>query len=148
MTFRMGIMLGLLLSISACASRPNPGSWFGSDRREQAEVNETGGPFVRHELVSQVISLNADAHPGGIILHAVGLPQNQGYWAAELVEIERAGGRVVFEFRIKGPRNPTRRGTPRSREVLAGTRLGTQALQGIRTITVQATGNQRSVTRY
>ncbi|MBF9050766.1 hypothetical protein GTA62_14050 [Roseobacter sp. HKCCD9010] len=147
MTFRLLVTLTLILGVAACSTRLNPFNWFGNDREERVEIVETVTVVDPRPLVSQVISLNVDPHPGGAIIRAMGLPPRQGYWAADLVEVERAEGRLVFEFRVFEPPVATREGTQRSREILAGTELSTQELDGVRTIVVQAQSNRRSVSR-
>jgi hypothetical protein len=78
----------------------------------------------------------------------MGLPPRQGFWEADLVEVGRENGELVFEFRVYRPADPnTRTGTQRSREILAGTSLSTQDLAGIRQIVVVAQQNRRSVSR-
>lgn len=147
MTMRAVILLGLILTLSACASRLNPFNWFGGQREERVEAVEPVIIVDSRELVAQVIDLTVDPMPGGAIVSAMGLPPRQGYWEADLVEVERAEGRIVFEFRVFEPPEPTREGTQRSREILAGTSLSNQDLAGIRTIVVQAQQNRRSVSR-
>ncbi|RMA40743.1 hypothetical protein [Rhodophyticola porphyridii] len=147
MAFRLLITLTVILGLSACSTRLNPFNWFGNDREERVAVVETVAVTDPRPLVAQVISLNVDPHPGGAIVRAMGLPPRQGYWMADLVEVERGEGRIVYEFRVFEPPVATREGTQRSREILAGTELSNQDLQGIRTIVVQAQTNRRSVNR-
>ncbi|QBY01473.1 hypothetical protein E2K80_12685 [Rhodophyticola sp. CCM32] len=147
MAFRLLITLTVILGLSACSTRLNPFNWFGNEREERIEVVDVITIDDPRPLVSQVISLNVDPHPGGAIVRAIGLPPRQGYWSADLVEVERTEGRLVFDFRVFEPPTATRQGTQRSREILAGTELSNQDLEGIRTIIVQAQSNRRSVNR-
>ncbi|WP_370268492.1 hypothetical protein [Nioella sp.] len=150
MTPRILVALIVVLGLTGCATRLNPFNWFGGDREERIAVEETavaGDPDYR-QLVTQVVSLNVDAMPGGAIVRAVGLPPRQGYWEADLVEVGRDNGELVFEFRVYQPLDPnTRPGTQQSREILAGTSLSRQDLSGIRSIVVIAAQNRRSVRR-
>ncbi|MGI3185812.1 hypothetical protein [Nioella aestuarii] len=143
-------LLVVVLGLTGCASRLNPMNWFGRDREERVQVSDTviAAPVDDRQLVSEVISLSVDPLPGGAIIRAMGLPPRQGYWEADLVEVGRDGGEIVFEFRVYRPADPnTRTGTQRSREILAGTSLSTQDLAGIRQIVVVAQQNRRSVSR-
>ena len=149
MNRRAVMTMGLMLAVSACGTRLNPFNWFGRDREERIAVTapQTVEEVDPRRLVTEVTRLNVDPHPGGAIVRAIGLPPRQGFWDAELVEVERADGRLVFEFRVFPPPTATRQSTTRSREILAGRALSRQDLAGIRTITVQAQSNRRSVSR-
>jgi hypothetical protein len=142
-------LLVVVLGLTGCASRLNPMNWFGRDREERVQISETvAAPVDDRQLVTEVISLSVDPLPGGAIVRAMGLPPRQGYWEADLVEIGREDGEIVFEFRVYRPADPnTRVSTQRSREILAGTSLTTQDLAGIRQIVVIAQQNRRSVSR-
>lgn len=142
-------LLVVVLGLTGCASRLNPMNWFGRDREERVQISETvAAPVDDRQLVTEVISLSVDPLPGGAIVRAMGLPPRQGYWEADLVEVGRGDGEIVFEFRVYRPVDAnTRVGTQRSREILAGTSLTTQDLAGIRQIVVIAQQNRRSVSR-
>lgn len=142
-------LLVVVLGLTGCASRLNPMNWFGRDREERVQISETiAAPVDDRQLVTEVISLSVDPLPGGAIVRAMGLPPRQGYWEADLVEVGREDGEIVFEFRVYRPVDAnTRVGTQRSREILAGTSLTTQDLAGIRQIVVIAQQNRRSVSR-
>ena len=147
MTLRVVILLGLILTMSACASRLNPLNWFGGAREERIEVAEEAIAEDPRGLVDQVIGLNVDPLPSGAVVTATGLPNRQGFWAADLVETERGDGRIVFEFRIVEPLGPTNQGSQRSREVITGTELSNQDLAGIRQIVVEGARNRLTVRR-
>mgnify|MGYP000126737599 CR=1 FL=1 len=142
-------LLVVVLGLTGCASRLNPMNWFGRDREERVQISETiAAPVDDRQLVTEVLSLSVDPLPGGAIVRAMGLPPRQGYWEADLVEVGREDGEIVFEFRVYRPVDAnTRVGTQRSREILAGTSLTTQDLAGIRQIVVIAQQNRRSVSR-
>lgn len=149
MTPRILVALLVVLGLSACGSRLNPFNWFGNDREDRIAVEEPAAvPTDGRQLVTEIASLDVDPNPGGAIIRAVGLPPRQGYWEADLVEVSRDSGELVFEFRIREPADPaTRVGPPRSREIYAATVLSRQDLAGIRSITVIGQQNRRSVRR-
>lgn len=143
-------VLMVTLGLTGCASRLNPMNWFGRDREERIQIDETQvtAPVDSRQLVAEVVELSVDPLPGGAIVRAMGLPPQQGFWEADLVEVSRDGGEITFEFRVYRPADPnTRVGPPQSREILAGTSLTTQDLAGIRQIVVVAQQNRRSVSR-
>lgn len=151
---RLIVTLTLLSFLSACGgirdSRLNPFNWFGRDREERVEVVETLGPIERRPLAAEIISLKVDRMPGGAIIHAIGLPQTQGHWDAELVPLNGEvpeKGVLTYEFRLAPPPGPTRQGTPQSREVVVGLFVSDQTLLGVRNIAVIAQANRRSVRR-
>lgn len=139
------LALALILPLAACGGRGEEAAQepqqersflaqlFGRDRDR--------GP-VEQPLVAQVLSVNVDTLPGGVVVRAVGLPPQQGYWDANLVQVATDNPAVIaLEFRLTPPERSTRSSTQRSREVLAGTRLSRQDLAGVREIRVIAVGN-------
>ena len=145
-------MLALAMTLTACAtvreSRLNPLNWFGSDSSEELLTTEPVGDTDQRPLIDQIISLQVDQTPEGAIVRAVGLPPTQGFWKAELVEVEQDDPTVLaYEFRIVPPieRNP--QGTQRSREILVADAVSTAELRGISQIVVAGRQNQRSVNR-
>lgn len=148
MKFRILITLLLVLGLAGCASRLNPWNWFGGDREQRIEVVETVEEVDGRQLVAEIVSLDVVPNPGGAVISAMGLPPRQGYWEADLVEIGRENGELVFEFRVYEPVDPnTPVSTQRSREILAGTALSRFDLAGIRSITVIGQQNRRTVRR-
>lgn len=146
---RVTLALALILSLAACGSRLNPFNWFGGDREERIaarEVVETEPGDLR-QLVAEVVDLSVDPTPQGAIVRAMGRPPVQGYWEAELVEVERSDSAIVYEFRVFPPNTQTREGTPQSREVVVGANLSNFDLAGIRTVTVIGAANRRTVSR-
>lgn len=144
-------VLALALVLSGCAglrdSRLNPFNWFGGER--ESRVAAAAGEVVDPRgLVDQIVSLRVDRMPGGAIVNAIGLPPTQGHWDGELVRrADVPAGTLSYEFRLRPPPAPTRTSTQQSREVLVGTFVSDQALQGIRTIEVIGASNRRSVRR-
>ena len=146
---RVILALALLTSLAACCTRLNPFNWFGETREERVRAAEpvSENPLDRRFLVAEIVGLAIDPTPQGAILRATGRPQTQGYWEADLVEVARENGTLIYEFRLFPPLSPTPSGTPQSREVITGLELSHFALQGIRTITVVGADNRQSVTR-
>ena len=147
MIARILILSVVAISLAGCATRLNPFNWFGGDREERVTAPEVVEIIDNRQLAGEVLSLRADALPGGAIINAIGLPPTQGYWEADLVETSREGGTLTMEFRIFPPVTPSAEGSQRSREVLAGHYMSTQDLDGIRTIVVQGQNNRRSIRR-
>ncbi|NOX39534.1 MAG: hypothetical protein GXP05_03210 [Alphaproteobacteria bacterium] len=151
---RLITAFALLAFLSACGglrqSRLNPSSWFGKSKETKTVVQAVIKVVDARPLVSQVISLKVDRLPGGAIVRAMGLPQTQGYWKAELVPLNGETpdkGTLTYEFRLAPPPVQQAAGTKPSREVLAGTFISDQKLLGVRRIQVIAQGNRRTVRR-
>ena len=145
---RVILALAIVTSLAACGTRLNPFNWFGGDREERVRVVETEGvPADPRPLVAEVVALNVDATPQGAIIRAMGRPQTQGFWQADLVEVERTENSLVYEFRVIPPVGAAAVSTPQSREVITGLQLSSFELAGIRTITVIGAANRRSVNR-
>jgi hypothetical protein len=143
--------LGATLLLAACGqSRLNPRNWFGRSRRAEratapAPVAEPGDP---RQLVAEVTALSVDRTPTGAIVRATGLPPTQGWWEAELVEVETEDeAEAVFDFRISPPQEPYPASTPQSRAVEVATFLTNQRLRAIRRITVQGANSARTAGR-
>ena len=146
---RVILALALVASLAACGTRLNPFNWFGGDREQRIRVEQTvpTDPRELRGLVTEIVDLSVEPTTQGAIVRAMGRPPVQGFWEAELVEVERANGAIVYEFRVFPPLTPTREGTPQSRELVVGAELSNFDLQGIRTITVIGAENRRSVSR-
>lgn len=142
------VVLSLILSLSSCGSRLNPLNWFGGEREQRIHVDPDG---TRAEavvdgrvLVTEITQLSVEQSNSGAIIRATGVTPAQGYFDAELVQVERTENALVFEFRAASPNGFA---TPGLQQIVAGTALTVGGLQGIRTITVIAQTNRRSVTR-
>jgi predicted small lipoprotein YifL len=145
---RVILALALMTSLAACGTRLNPLNWFGADREQRVSVaQEAATPTDPRQLVGEVVDLAIAPTPQGAILRAMGRPPAQGYWEAGLVEVERTATTLVYEFRVFPPLTATAPGTPQSREVVTGVQLSSFDLAGIRSITVIAAQNRRSVSR-
>lgn len=144
--------LAVTLTLTACGrvadSRLNPFNWFGRDKSETIAVAPQAATIDGRQLVDQVTELAVDATPNGAIIRAVGVPQIQGFWDAELVRVETQDpSLVVYEFRVVPPFQRRAQGTVGSREIIAAASLSNIALQGVRSISVVGLRNKRSVRR-
>jgi hypothetical protein len=145
---RVILALAVMTSLAACGTRLNPFNWFGNDREERVSVQEQAdSPADPRALVAEVVDLAIAPTPQGAIVRAMGRPQTQGYWEAELVEVERTDGALVLEFRVFPPLAASAVGTPQSREIITGLQLSNFDLASIRTITVIGAENRRTVSR-
>jgi hypothetical protein len=150
---RRFVITGLVASVvlAGCGgirdSRINPFNWFGGDTETRVQTVDAAAARD-DQLIDQIVSLTVDPTPGGAIVSVIGLPVTQGYWRADLVrQPSDDPAQLILEFRIKPPLGTTRHGTPPSREVLGGTFLSTQTMNGVRQIVVVAAQNQRAVAR-
>lgn len=145
------IILATSLTLAACGriseSRFNPFNWFG---QSESEAIDTSQPLAqeRRGLVADVVSLTVDATPGGAIIQAVGLPQTQGFWDAELVRVVTDDPTIaLYDFRVAPPRQRSAVSTQASREIIVATPLSNIDLQNIRQIIVRGQRTQRVVRR-
>ena len=143
------LALALLLPLAACGGRGDEAAETASEERRGFLSNIFGrnseDTVQEQPLVPQVISVNLERLPGGVILRTVGLPPQQGYWDANLVELPSDdAGVLVLGFFLTPPDRATRVSTQQSREVLAGIRLSDQDIAGIREIRVISATNSLS----
>ena len=145
-------ILAISLTVSACGrirdSRVNPFNWFGRDRAETVVVTDEALLRDPRPFVSEVLSLKVEPTPEGAIIRAIGLPSLQGYWNAELLEVDRDDlSTLTYEFRVTPPPYQTRQSTQRSREIFAARAISASRLSKVRTITVIGQSNRRAVKR-
>jgi hypothetical protein len=146
--FRALIALTLCLSLAACgASRLNPMNWFGGEREERIAVTEVATPTDPRPLVTEITGLAIEATTSGAILTATALTDATGYWQPGLVLVERAEGAATYEFRAAPPPAGATQGPEPTRVIVAAAELGRGDLQGLRSITVIARTNRRTVER-
>lgn len=151
MTRSLTAALIALLVLTSCGkvrdSRLNPFNWFG--RSEQTETLQTvQKPADPRPLVADVVSMNVEPYSGGAIVRATGISPTQGYWDAELVEVENdEPGHLILEFRLFPPVAEQGVNTPRSREVTVAMTLSPARLENISRITVQGASNARTTRR-
>ncbi len=145
---RVTLTLTLCLSLAACGeSRLNPFNWFGGEREERITVTEVERPADPRPLVAEVTGLAIEPTTSGAILTATALTEAAGHWRPGLVLLSREDGAVTYEFRAAPPQDGASQGTGRSREIVAAVALGQDELRGLRSITVIARTNRRSVER-
>ena len=124
-------------------SKLNPFNWFG--RSEPAEKVVIEQPKDPRYLVADVVSMTVEPYSGGIIVRAKGITPTQGWWDAELVELEQDDpSHLVLEFRLLPPLTEADVNTPRSREIVVAKTVSPQRLEYITKITVQGENNARS----
>jgi len=144
--------LAAVTLVSGCArvqeSRINPFNWFGpSQERRVEDAFAQPAPVVvdTRPIVRNVQQVRIDPAPGGAIVTAVGLPDTQGYWSAELRPATSIRSNVLlFDFVLIPPPSPQPAGTVQSREVTAATFVRNETLAGVSTITVRGSANSRS----
>ncbi|WP_372604782.1 hypothetical protein [Actibacterium sp.] len=141
--------------LTACSSvresKINPMNWFGKSKSEETViVMPESGILDNRPLVDDVLTLRVERTPGGAIITATGLPQRQGYWAADLVaeyDEKPVNGVLTYQFRTYPPAVPYPAGTQQSREITAAVFVTDQTLDGVRSIVVKGATNQRSSRR-
>lgn len=142
------VVLSLILSLSACGTRLNPLNWFGGEREQRIRVDPDAAArdvvVDGRVLVTEIIQLSVEQTTAGAIIRATGVTPSQGYFNAELVEVEGTETGLVYEFRAAAPIGNA---TPGVQQIVAGTTLTVGRLAGIRSITVVAQANNRSVNR-
>ncbi|MCU0900890.1 MAG: hypothetical protein MUC82_10415 [Cypionkella sp.] len=141
-----------VLVLTSCGavrdSRLNPFNWFGRSEPVQAAA----GPLVERRdprlLVADVASLVIEPYSAGAIVRATGVMETQGWWEAELVEVEQEDpSHLVLDFRILPPVTPTPVNTVRSREVTVAMTLTPRRLETITRVTVQGERSARTTRR-
>jgi hypothetical protein len=145
---RVAVVLSVILSLAACDSRINPLNWFGGDREERVRVDPDDPSRVTvvdtRVFVSELTQLSVEQTTAGAIVRATGVVPVQGYFDAELVMVERTESTVVYDFRVATPLDNATQGL---QEISVGAELSVAELAGLRTITVIAANNRRTVTR-
>lgn len=145
---RAALTLSVILSLAACESRLNPLNWFGGDREQRIAVdpNRASGAedFDGRVLAAEITQLSVEQTTSGAIIRATGFTPAQGYFDAELVLVEQTDTSVVYDFRVAEPLGPA---TPGLQEIAVATQMTVGELAGIRSITVIAQTNRRSVGR-
>lgn len=153
--------LGLAL-LSGCAqlSFLNPFTWFG--RSTEVVVGDTvpgaaAAParpplippgqenrvFDARTLAAEIVALEVIRVPQGALIQATGRAASAGSYNADLVEVARGGGQVVYRLRLS--ENPG--GGPVAQRVEVARLLSGSELAGIRSIRVESATNAREVRR-
>lgn len=147
MLLRPLLLVSLILTLGACGSRLNPLNWFGGEREQRITVQTREGaaaevtPFV---YISEITQLSIEQTTSGAIVRATGVTPVQGYYNADLILAERTETTLVYDFYALPPEGNRSAGL---QEIVAGAELSVGELQGIRTITVVAQNNRRTVSR-
>lgn len=147
--------LAAMLLLASCASvsqsRLNPFNWFGASQPET--LVPAGGYRVAQDsrpLVGTVSEMVVEQIPGGALVRASGIPDTQGYWAAELVpehDMLPRDGVLSFRSVAAPPITPKPAGTESSRQITAAIFVPTPRLQDVQVITVRGAQTQRSARR-
>ncbi len=147
LTLPILLTLPLAAGCDRLANSPlNPANLFG--RGGEVAVTSLAPGSDRRPLVPRIVSLAADPTPYGAVVRAVGLPPEQGFWDAALIEAPSpAPGVLAYTFRAVPPPGATRSSTERSRELTAGVDLSMNDLAGVREIRVTAGANAMAVRR-
>ncbi|MEQ8923308.1 MAG: hypothetical protein RLO38_22420 [Roseovarius confluentis] len=151
----MILTMAMAVALSGCGfgqSRLNPFNWFRSGPQ-----TETLAPVTLEQrqdnrpLVALVTELTVERTPGGAIIRAAGLPPQQGWYDAELVNEDRDGrpidGVLTYSFRARPPLEPTRVSTVQSRELTVAVFVSEITLAGTREIRVTGSQNSRAARR-
>ena len=145
----------LVVGLTGCSrineSRFNPLNWFGSGQDETLAPLDDDAANERRPLVPEITSLVIEKTPGGAIVRVTGLPGEQGWFAPELVSLNRDGdpidGVLTYSFRAVPPQTPTRVSTRQSRELSAAVFVPEIVLQRVRVIQVTGALNSRAARR-
>lgn len=145
------LMVTLCVALSGCGgmrqSKLNPFNWFGRSAPRETIVlaEEKTDP---RPLVDAVLTLSVEPMPGGAIVRARGQTPSQGWWQAELVELDLdENGVLAFDFRLLPPVRDTDVNTPQSRQVDVAVFVSDYKLEAVREIVVQGATNARSARR-
>ena len=140
-----------VLVLTSCGaardSRLNPFNWFGRSERVEtiAPLQAKADPRL---LVADVLTLSVEPYTGGAIVRATGVMESQGWWQADLVEVDGDDPtHLVLDFRILPPVTQTSVGTARSREVTAAINVSPRRLEDISRVTVQGERSARTTRR-
>ena len=145
----LGAMILVAFGLSACGdSGLNPFGWFSGQSEPGVEMlNDVDIAAAVRETrprVPTVTALRVDRTPGGAIVRATGLPQQQGWHSADLIARNDGiptDGVLTFDFRARPPEAPTRASTTQSRELVVAVPLSNTRLQGVRSIRVVSANN-------
>lgn len=149
------LTLTMALVLSGCGfgqSRLNPFNWFRSgpdvETMDPVTVQERRD---RRPLVAEITSLAVEHTPGGAIIRVTGLPPEQGWYDAELVNEDRDGmpvdGVLSYSFRARPPLEPTRVSTVQSRELTAAVFVSDIVLATAQQIRVTGSQNSKAARR-
>jgi hypothetical protein len=146
------VMPLLLASCGISETRLNPFNWFGGgDETTSAEPVQVVERADRRPLVAEITQLVIERTPGGAIVRVTGLPPTQGWYGADLVNVNPDGapldGVLSYSLRAEPPKTPTRVSTQQSRELTAAVFVSDITLAGVRVIQVTGAQNSRIARR-
>jgi len=150
---RWAVMVVASFVLSGCGdSGLNPFGWFGGQDENVETLAEVELVTIEdpRPLIPRVTSLRIDRTPGGAIIRATGLPDQQGWHHAALVIRDDGvpqNGILTFDFRAVPPPTTTRSSTVQSREVTVARTISSIALQNVRTIRVVSASNVMTARR-
>ncbi len=129
----------------------NPLNWFRSDTGEETvDTVNFQQPVDQRPLVAEITALVIEPMPGGAIVRATGLPPEQGWHTAELVDEtgdESEDGVLTYAFRAVPPVTRTRVSTQQSRELTVARFFSEFDLANVRQIRVVGARNVRVARR-
>ena len=145
------VALAAVLVLTSCGvvrdSRLNPFNWFGQSEPVDVLTAVPDGQDTRL-LVADVTGLTIEPYTGGAIIRATGVMESQGWWNAELVEVEGDDPtHLTLDFRVMPPVTRSDVGTQRSREVTAALTITPRRLEEITRVTVQGARSARTTGR-
>lgn len=154
MRFHTTLLVSFGILVGGCSSYSestyNPMNWYGSEEIVDPSLAPEEGYLVLtdiRELIPEVTSLQVSNTNGGVIVHATGVPETQGYHTADLVSVsdeEPVDGVLAYEFRVLPPYEVSPVGSVRSREITAAHFISNAKLRNAREIKVIAATNSRS----
>ena len=115
----------------------------GSGVAQSASAPDAAPPDLDVSTLAQTVTrLETAQTPSGLIVSAIALPPTQGFWDAALEPIDDGDPTTrAYAFRLLPPVDAEGAGAPPTREVLAGTYISNQDLDGAATITVRGRAN-------
>ena len=153
--YHLASLMLMPLLVASCGiseTRLNPFNWFGGNEEttsaEPVQVVERSDP---RPLVAEITQLVVERTPGGAIVRVTGLPPTQGWYGADLVNVNPDGeafdGVLSYSLRAQPPETPTRVSTRQSRELTAAVFVSDFTLAGVRVIQVTGAQNSRIARR-
>lgn len=153
MKHQTALLVSLGIFVGGCSSYSNsslnPSNWGPDEVVEQTLAPEEGYVTIEdlRKLVTEVTDMSVRNTNGGVIVHATGLPSNQGYHTIDLVptnDEEPINGVLEYEFRVVQPFEDTPVSTTQSREVVVAHFISNAKLRNVREIRILAATNSRS----
>ena len=155
------LALTLTASLSACGGQRSAGPEAAAPGVNTLIPERSGGLFAQRRAalaaidltssMDQITDLRVEQVPGGVIIRATGLDRYTTSYAAQLrpVTLDETpqNGILAYTFRRIVPQGAQPGGAAAAREITVGRFVSDQALQGVRTIRVEAASNSRTARR-